>query len=203
MRAVEQRGAPIDATFLRAMDECVQCRGCEAACPSGVQFGHLMEDTRSRAAARPPHPVAATGRGVVRVSRRCCRTTAVLLASTWCVLVAPAPAPRADAGSASRASGRAVCAPLDVADGGEPDAWLFTGCVMDAWMRDTHRATARVMRAAGAQIARPRIARGVLRRAARARRPRRRSTRARSARDRVDARDRRRSSSTARDAARA
>ena len=33
MRAVDQRGAAIDDTFLRAMDECVQCRGCEAACP--------------------------------------------------------------------------------------------------------------------------------------------------------------------------
>jgi glycolate oxidase iron-sulfur subunit len=45
--------------------------------------------------------------------------------------------------------------PLDVPVGGEPDAWLFTGCVMDAWFRDTHRAAGRVMRAAGANIARP------------------------------------------------
>ena len=33
--------------------------------------------------------------------------------------------------------------PLDVADGGHPDAWLFTGCVMDAWLRDAHRARRR------------------------------------------------------------
>src|SRR5207237_10739410 len=39
--------------------------------------------------------------------------------------------------------------------GGAPDAWLFTGCVMDAWQRDTHRAAARVMQATGAGIARP------------------------------------------------
>src|SRR5205085_4206887 len=45
--------------------------------------------------------------------------------------------------------------PLDIPTGGAPDAWLFTGCVMDAWMRDTHRAAARVMRATGADIARP------------------------------------------------
>jgi glycolate oxidase iron-sulfur subunit len=29
------------------------------------------------------------------------------------------------------------------------DVWLFTGCVMDAWLRDTHRNTARVLDALG------------------------------------------------------
>jgi glycolate oxidase iron-sulfur subunit len=29
------------------------------------------------------------------------------------------------------------------------DAWLFTGCVMDAWLRDVHHATARVLDAIG------------------------------------------------------
>ncbi len=32
----------------------------------------------------------------------------------------------------------------------DPDAHLFTGCVMDAWQRDVHRAALTVMRAAGA-----------------------------------------------------
>ena len=47
MRAVSEGRAPLDAAFTAAMDACIQCRGCEAACPSGVQFGHLMEDTRA------------------------------------------------------------------------------------------------------------------------------------------------------------
>ena len=47
MRAVSEGRAPLDAAFTEAMDACIQCRGCEAACPSGVQFGHLMEDTRT------------------------------------------------------------------------------------------------------------------------------------------------------------
>jgi glycolate oxidase iron-sulfur subunit len=33
--------------------------------------------------------------------------------------------------------------------------WLFTGCVMDAWMRDTHRNTARVLDALGVTYAVP------------------------------------------------
>src|SRR5258706_2119082 len=51
MRAVEANDAPIGDAFRAAMEECVSCRGCEAACPSGVEFGRLMESTR---AALPP-----------------------------------------------------------------------------------------------------------------------------------------------------
>jgi glycolate oxidase iron-sulfur subunit len=42
--------------------------------------------------------------------------------------------------------------------GGRPrdtDAWLFTGCVMDAWMRPTHAAVLRVMQTTGAAVALP------------------------------------------------
>jgi glycolate oxidase iron-sulfur subunit len=35
------------------------------------------------------------------------------------------------------------------------DVWLFTGCVMDAWMRDTHRSTAAVVTAMGMTYAVP------------------------------------------------
>ncbi|MFZ1488310.1 MAG: (Fe-S)-binding protein, partial [Ilumatobacteraceae bacterium] len=47
MRAVQWEGAPADDDFLRFVETCVQCRGCEPACPSGVQFGRLMEGTRA------------------------------------------------------------------------------------------------------------------------------------------------------------
>ena len=33
---------------------------------------------------------------------------------------------------------------------GSDAVWLYTGCVMDAWMRDTHRSTAAVIEATGA-----------------------------------------------------
>jgi glycolate oxidase iron-sulfur subunit len=35
------------------------------------------------------------------------------------------------------------------------DVWLFTGCVMDAWLRETHRNTARVLDALGVTYAVP------------------------------------------------
>ncbi|MBI4575034.1 MAG: 4Fe-4S dicluster domain-containing protein [Planctomycetes bacterium] len=43
-----EAGSPVT----RHLDSCLVCRGCETACPSGVQFGRLMEDYRSRAAAQ-------------------------------------------------------------------------------------------------------------------------------------------------------
>ena len=49
MRAVVDEGAPIDATFIRMMDECLACRACEAACPSGVPFGRMIEGARALA----------------------------------------------------------------------------------------------------------------------------------------------------------
>src|SRR6476646_822013 len=46
MRAVQWRDGAVDGDFVRFMETCIQCRGCEPACPSGVPFGHLMEGTR-------------------------------------------------------------------------------------------------------------------------------------------------------------
>src|SRR5262245_10509757 len=46
MRAVQWRGLAVDDEFVRLMETCIQCRGCEPACPSGVPFGRLMEGTR-------------------------------------------------------------------------------------------------------------------------------------------------------------
>jgi glycolate oxidase iron-sulfur subunit len=37
----------------------------------------------------------------------------------------------------------------------DPDCYLFTGCVMDAWQRDVHRAALRIMRATGARVGLP------------------------------------------------
>jgi len=47
MRAwAEGRQAP-STGLLTHLDRCLVCRACETACPSGVQFGAMMEDTRA------------------------------------------------------------------------------------------------------------------------------------------------------------
>lgn len=48
MRALVEGRAETTPAFARHMDLCLGCRACEAACPSGVPFGSLLEATRAR-----------------------------------------------------------------------------------------------------------------------------------------------------------
>src|SRR5438132_9861901 len=48
MRAVvEGRLAPDDEAFSAHIDRCLGCRACETVCPSGVEYGFLLERARS------------------------------------------------------------------------------------------------------------------------------------------------------------
>jgi glycolate oxidase iron-sulfur subunit len=155
MRLVEIAGAPIDDAFTTAMNECVQCRGCEAACPSSVQFGHLMEDTR--AALHDLPSTAPISRRVVEWIgyRLVLPRHALLMAVTWAAWLAQRVRALPRRLGLPKLSARSLRTPVDAPAGGEPSAWIFTGCVMDAWLRDTHRSTVTLMRAAGADVARP------------------------------------------------
>ncbi len=56
MRAVvEGRLSPASDAFQRHIDRCLGCRACEPTCPSGVEYGTLLQLARDMAAhARPP-----------------------------------------------------------------------------------------------------------------------------------------------------
>ena len=46
MRAMQDGRLPVGDTGVRHIDLCLGCRACEAVCPSGVQYGELLESTR-------------------------------------------------------------------------------------------------------------------------------------------------------------
>ncbi len=46
MKALAQGTLELDADAVRHLDLCLECRGCETACPSGVHYGKLIEQTR-------------------------------------------------------------------------------------------------------------------------------------------------------------
>jgi glycolate oxidase iron-sulfur subunit len=157
MQAVELYGAALDPTFERYMEECVQCRGCEAVCPSSVQFGHLMEGARTalherRRSDRPRTRRLAEWLGYRVVLPR----HWLLVVLSWLLAVAQRLRLVPKRFPLPRISFRSLARPLrGAANSAEGDTYLFPGCVMDAWQRDTHRAALRVMKAAGARPALP------------------------------------------------
>ncbi|MEE9417446.1 MAG: (Fe-S)-binding protein [Acidimicrobiales bacterium] len=140
MREVQDCDAPVTKEVLAAFESCVQCRGCEPACPSSVPYGHLMEQTREsladanlmtpwwhRLAFRPlakPKLLAAGSSALAVVNR---------LKLVPKRLGLPNDLP--------------ITQDALVASG--DDVWFFTGCVMDVWQRDIHQAGVRVLEAAG------------------------------------------------------
>ena len=49
--------APLDQRFRIHMDNCLGCMACMTACPSGVQYSKLIEDTRGQVERNIPRPV--------------------------------------------------------------------------------------------------------------------------------------------------
>ena len=47
----------LDPAFDEQMYQCLNCRACEAVCPSGVQYGPLVEASRAQIEQHRPRPV--------------------------------------------------------------------------------------------------------------------------------------------------
>lgn len=150
MRAVQRDDAPVDDDFLHAIDTCVQCRGCETACPSGVPFGHLMEATRATLTEAPPRGLKSTQPWWRRLGYRVLEHPRLLRAGTSALGVGQRlrVVPSKRLGLPARLPLRQT----RLVSSGD-DVVLFTGCVMDAWQRDVHAAVQRVVELTGARVA--------------------------------------------------
>jgi glycolate oxidase iron-sulfur subunit len=165
-RAVDEGRIPLTAVVQGHWDLCLQCRACEAVCPSGVAYGRIIEHVKAQVAADPPSG------GMARRVRRFLLRNVVARPRVLALACLPARAYAAlgplrrlleakrlpgRAGrltdllrSVPRRTGRPFRPGERIQPGsGERRAILFTGCVMAEVFGDVHRSTARVLQRAG------------------------------------------------------
>jgi glycolate oxidase iron-sulfur subunit len=172
IRAVaEERLDLTSPGFMHQMSECLDCRACEAVCPSGVRYGELLEPARTqivRATAAERDPASRFGRAflvgtlfsqlwVMRVVatllrfyqrsglQHIARSSGLLRALRLADLEALAPA---------MSERFFVAAGQRFATAGtrKATAFLHAGCVMHVAFADWNEATVRVLQRAGVEV---------------------------------------------------
>jgi len=172
MRAVaDERLDLLDPLFDEQMYQCLNCRACEAVCPSGVHYGPLVEASRAQLEQHRPRPLPERAlrragldwlfadsrrlRLLVRILRLSEKSGMTALARKTGLLkllgiedlqtLTPEISRRALVPGNERWSGDPV--------GDEPrTARLFNGCIMGTVFANTNRAAARVMARNGADV---------------------------------------------------
>ncbi|MBJ7366574.1 MAG: 4Fe-4S dicluster domain-containing protein, partial [Thermoleophilia bacterium] len=156
MRAVSEGRVPVAGDFTVMTDECLACRACEAACPSGVPFGRMIEAARAQTEAVRTGPGKARRRVITGVIAR----PRVLRAAAWGIATAQLLRldhllPRGLRMATPRITFRDLRTPLPEAAGEGPMAMMLVGCVMDVAFRPVHQATARALVRAGYRVVVP------------------------------------------------
>ena len=73
MRVGHEEQGPMTLAQVNAWDNCLGCMACVTACPSGVQYDKLIEDTRGAGRA----PLGATARGAPAAAARSSRCSRI------------------------------------------------------------------------------------------------------------------------------
>lgn len=147
--------------FVSQMSECLDCRGCEAVCPSGVRYGKLIEPARAQiraAQAQAQGPLTRFFRwltlelpfkhlGVMRAVARVVR----FLQFTGLTSMASLLGLRDAVALLPRLSGRTFVPRGQRYETAHAQglAFLHTGCVMQVAFGDVHEATVRMLQRAG------------------------------------------------------
>jgi glycolate oxidase iron-sulfur subunit len=158
MRAVQEGQATVDDTFRTMMDECLACRACETACPSGVPFGRMIE--AARAQVEQVRPIRERGPRALGLKYVLPRPWAIYAAATALGIVQAVRLdrlmPAATRAVSPRVPLRQLARPLPRELGTGPTAALLCGCVMDVAFRDVQRDTMRAVARSGYRAVRPR-----------------------------------------------
>lgn len=173
MRAAAEGRVAIGDSFVKHMNLCLVCRACETACPSGVEYGHLVEKARGQVERQYEYGVADrvfrtfilrtfTDRGLLRLLlaplrlyqrlgiQRLVRASRILKhLGRWGAMEAfmpeiPAPALGRDFPQVTPAVGRR-----------RARVALLLGCAQHAFFPDVNLATARVLAQNGFEVVAP------------------------------------------------
>jgi glycolate oxidase iron-sulfur subunit len=143
MKQVLEGAEPTRKTQLH-LDRCLTCRNCETTCPSGVDYGHLVDIGRQIVDEKVPRPAGEQAlRWLLKEGLTSPLFAPAMKLGQWVrpllpgVLKDKVPAPRAAGVLPTRTHARRVL--------------LLAGCVQPAMMPSIHNATARVLDAAGIQ----------------------------------------------------
>lgn len=175
MRSVAEGKARIDDSVRHHLDVCLGCRACETACPSSVEYGFLLERTRTHIEKHGRRPL------LVRLGRRLLLevfTHSGILAPALFLATLPSrlmrKPPKAPGGVVSAISGangkgadlmlgsypspRPRRLPEHTAAAGERRmrVGVVEGCVMPVLFSEVNNATVRVLSALGCEVVVPR-----------------------------------------------
>jgi glycolate oxidase iron-sulfur subunit len=146
--------------FLEQMSQCLDCRACEAVCPSGVRYGQLVETARAQIRQTEPEEPASRRfartfllrslfrdlrlmRAAARILRFAQQTRLTSLAQAVGLGEAAKLAPRI------RASFFTARGQQFEVTGAKGVAFLHTGCIMPVAFGNVHEATVRMLRRVG------------------------------------------------------
>jgi glycolate oxidase iron-sulfur subunit len=166
IRAMSEGLIEPTANVTAHMDQCLQCRNCEAVCPSGVPYGRIMERARATVIDSERAPLSWRLRStflreVIAHPQRLALMTAALRlyrASGLRSLAETIPVLRDRAVFAPTVSGKpftnrgVIARPKDEV---RARLALLTGCIMPLAYGRVHRATARVVARNGCEVVAP------------------------------------------------
>lgn len=151
--------------FVHQMSECLDCRACEAVCPSGVHYGQLVETARTqinRAAQRPPSFLLRTLFGNLGAMRFAATLLRIYQRSGLQALVRGSGILRLMKMQDLEAMAPRISDEFFVARGQRFDtpgttrtAFLHAGCIMHVAFADVHHATVRMLQRAGFNVVVP------------------------------------------------
>ncbi|HUP14888.1 MAG TPA: (Fe-S)-binding protein [Acidimicrobiia bacterium] len=159
MSAVAAGVVELDADFEEAMSFCLNCRACEAVCPSLVPYGRAMEGARAEVAAQRPRlgrRVRHFALGSLLPSRRLMALVTFLISLTQRLRFQRLLPARLRSGfdglrpikPARPASGMRVAGTLG-------RVGFLRGCVMDSWFGEVNRAAEELLTRAGYEVISP------------------------------------------------